>query len=205
MAKNIIKVAMAAATFAALPGVAQAGTSTATANVTMQVGTQCVVSGANVHLGSFKSTETWGAVGAKHGSYVFNVYTAGTAGKESLYFGSVTCDLNLPWTLTIKGTATGTGSVGGVKLTLNGNTAVLYPAIKRIGSVTLGDSMPGYFPTTGYQVWQNAAPGTGTGAKQDLYGNITLTYSALETTVSSTTTMGVPNTATGSLTYTLTF
>lgn len=205
MVRNLIKAAMAAATFAALPGIAQAGTSTATANVTMQVGTQCVVSGANIHLGSFKTTETWGTVGAKHGSYVFNVYTAGTAGKESLHYGSVTCDLNLPWTLTIKGTATATGSVGAVKLTLNGQTAVLYPAIKRVGSVSLSDNMPSYFPGTGAQVWQIAAQGTGTGTQQDLYGNITLTYSAIETTVASTTTMGAPNTGTGSLTYTLTF
>lgn len=205
MIRNFARTAIAAAALTALPGAAQAGTTTATANVTMQVGTQCAVSGANIHLGSFKTTETWGTVGAKHGSYVFNVYTGGTAGKESLYYGSVTCDLNLPWTLTVKGTATGTGSVGGVKISLNGQTAVLYPAIKRVGSVNLSDNMPSYFPGTGAQVWQIAAQGTGTGARQDLYGNITLTYSATETTVTSTTTMGAPNTGTGSLTYTLTF
>lgn len=68
MVRNFIKAAMAAATFAALPGIAQAGTSTATANVTMQVASQCTLSGATVYLGAFKTTDTWAAVAAKHGS-----------------------------------------------------------------------------------------------------------------------------------------
>lgn len=204
MVENFARAAIAAAIFIAVPGVAQAGTVTATANVTMQVGTQCTISGANVHMGSFKNTDTWGTVGAKHGSYVY-VYTGGTAGKQSLYFGSVNCDAGLPWSLTIKGSSTGSQTLGAIRLTLNGKTAVMYPAIKQLGASIVSDSMSAFFPGTGNQVWSTALSGIGTGAPQDMYGNITVSYTAAESNITSSTVLGPVNSGSDSLLYTLTF
>lgn len=203
MFKDVVKAIAATATFAALPSVAHAGTSTATANVSMQVGGQCAVTGANVHLGSFKTTDTWATVGDKHG-YNLIGFTSGTVGTESLNFGSVTCDPSLPWTLSIKGTSAAIGATGAIKMTLNGKVAILYPAIKRIGAFTLSDSSSS-LPGTGVQIWQTSAWGNGTGAPQDILGNVTLMFGLLGSSASPSTVLGSVGSASDTLTYTLTF
>jgi len=53
MIKNFSKLAIVAAAAAALPGVAQAGTSTATGTAVINIVSQCAVTGANVSLGSY--------------------------------------------------------------------------------------------------------------------------------------------------------
>lgn len=191
------------AVLGALPSAAHAGTSTATATVVMQVGSQCTVTGANVHLGSFKTTDTWATVGEKHG-YNFLGFTSGTAGSESLNFGSITCDSGLPWTLTIKGTSSVLTATGAIKITLNGKVAVLYPAVKRIGAYTLSDSSSS-LPGTGVQIWQTSAWGNGTGAPQDILGNVTVAFGILGVTATPSTALGSVGSASDTLTYTLTF
>lgn len=200
MVRNFIKAAMAVATFVAVPGIAQAGTRTATANVTMQVASQCTLTGATVYLGAFKTTDTWGTVAAKHGVATFGTYTVGTAGQESLKFGTVTCDTGLPWNLTIKGTANGTGA-GLIWITVNGKFVLMYPGIKKVGTKTIADS--GLWSGTGQQVAQSPVYETGTGAPQDLFGNVTLNFSG--STATSTTPLAVVGNASDTLTYTLTF
>ena len=204
MVWNFIKAAIAAAAVAALPGVAQAGTTTASATVTMQVASQCTLSGANVHLGSFKTTDTWGTVGAKHGSVNTLTYTTGTAGLESLSFGSVTCDPGLPWSLSIKGTNGGFNAVGAIKITLNGKVSVMYPGIKRVGGVQLSDSNT-YFVGTGVQAWSTNVSQVGTGAAQELRGNITVSYTASGVTGTQAVALGAVGSGSDALTYTLTF
>lgn len=206
MVRFLSKAAFGLAAFVALPSAAQAGTTTASATVTMQVASQCALTGANVHLGSFKTTDTWLTVGAKHGYLLSFTYTPGSAGQESLNFGSVTCDAGLPWTLLIRGTNSASGSSGGIKLTLNGKVAVMYPAIKRVGGVVMSDVGPMSFAGTGAQVWASSASSTGKGVAQTLLGNVTLSFNTAHgTTVTSGTAMGNVGSATDTLTYTLTF
>lgn len=205
MLSNFAKTAIAVATFAALPGIAQAGTNAATANVTMQVASQCTVSGADVYLGAFRTTDTWSAVGTKHG-YMTNgfTYVQGTAGQESLKFGSVTCDAGLPWRLQIKGTSSNASNTGAISIMLNGKISIMYPAIKRVGGVVISDSNT-YWPGTGMQVWSNILNQTGTGAPQDLLGNVSVAFYATGTTANPTSTMGWSGSASDTLTYTVSF
>lgn len=203
MLSNIAKTAIAAAAFAALPGAAQAGTTTTTANVTMQVASQCTLSGATVYLGAFKTTDTWGAVGAKHGNISGPTFTAGTVGGQSLKFGTVTCDAGLPWALTIKGTGNGT-ALGSIMITLNGKFSIMYPAIKRVGTVTVNDSNSSW-TGTGQQVWNSPLYSTGTGAAQDLMGNVTVSLFGAGATAYATTVLGAAGTGSDTLSYVLTF
>lgn len=63
MIKNVSKVAIVAAALVALPGMAQAGTATATGTATLTVINQCTVTGATVNLGSYTTSNTWANVG----------------------------------------------------------------------------------------------------------------------------------------------
>lgn len=201
MFKNVSKLAIAAAAIAALPGVAQAGTSTATGTAVLNVINQCTVAGANVNLGTYVAANTWAQVGAALGSYNGTTYTAGSQGQEYLSFGSITCDNATPYTLAIKGTATN----GGIKITHNGKTAVFMPGIKKLNGVVVADTAGG-FTGAGAQVATSTLAGTGTGAAQALLGNVTLNFnSAAGTTALTTDTLGVAGTATDTLTYTLNF
>ena len=202
MIKNVSKVAIVAAALVALPGMAQAGTATATGTATLTVISQCTVTGATVNLGSYTTSNTWANVGAALGSYNGTTYTAGSLGQEYLNFGSVTCDTGTPYTLTIKGTATGVA--GAIKLTQGGKVATLLPAIKKLGGTTVADSNATY-AGTGAQVYTSAVAGTGTGAAQTLLGNATLSFSASGTTALATDVLGTAGTVSDSLTYTLNF
>lgn len=205
MVKNFASAMIAGAFLATLPGIAQAGITTTTANVTMQVGSQCSVTGANINLGTYKNTDTWGSVAAVHGwlDTAFS-YHSGTAGRESLNFGTVTCDSGVPWSLTIKGGNT-TYPTGAINLSHNGKAAIFYPGIKKVGSIYLVDSSPTYYPTTGYQVWQTPVTSSGTGTAQTLLGNVTLIFPSASGTVDSLTALGSSGTISDTLTYTLTF
>lgn len=202
MFKNLSKLAIAAAAVAALPGVAHAGTATATGQAVLNVINQCTVTGKNVNLGTFTATNTWGQVAAALGGYNGTTYTAGSLGQEYLDYGSVTCDNNTPYTLSIKGTATGVA--GAIKITHNGKTATFLPGIKRLAGVAVADSSATY-PGTGAQVGTGTLAGTGSGVAQTLFGNVTLSFSAAGTTALATDALGVAGTATDTLTYTLNF
>lgn len=226
MIKNVSKVAIVAAALVALPGMAQAGTATATGTATLTVINQCTVTGATVNLGSYTTSNTWANVGTALGSFnganytvgslgqeYLNFgsvtcdsgapyYTAGSNGQEYLNFGSITCDSAAPYTLTIKGTAT--GDAGAIKLTHNGKAATFMPGIKKLGGNLVADSNA-TFAGAGVQVWQTPVAGTGTGTAQALLGNVTLSFAGADTTALATDTLGAAGTASDTLTYTLNF
>lgn len=202
MIKNVSKVAIVAAALFALPGMAQAGTATATGTATLTVINQCTVTGATVNLGSYTTSNTWANVGSALGSFNGSNYTVGSLGQEYLNFGSVTCDSGAPYTLTIKGTATGVA--GAIKITQGGKVATFLPAIKRVGGSGIVDSNATY-SGTGAQVYTSPVASTGTGSAQTLLGNVTLSFSASGTTALATDTLGTAGTASDSLTYTLNF
>lgn len=202
MFKNVSKLAIAAAAIVALPGVAQAGTATATGTAVLNVINQCTVTGATVNLGTYTAAQTWSQVGAALGSFNGTAYTAGSQGQEYLNFGSVTCDNGTPYTLTIKGTATGVP--GAIKITHNGKTATFLPGIKKLAGNTVADTAAN-LGGTGAQVGTAQLAGTGTGAAQTLFGNVTLSFSATGTTALPTDALGVAGSASDTLTYTLNF
>lgn len=199
MFKNLSKATLAIA-LAALPGVAHAGTATATGTAVLNVINQCTVTGANVQLGSFTTTNTWGNVGAALGQYIGTTYTAGTLGQEYLNFGSVTCDSGTPYTLTIKGTSVGTP--GAIRLFHNTKLITLHPAVKKLGGALVADSAA-TLPGTGAQVGSAQLSGTGSGAAQTLFGNVTLNFTL--SNVLTTDALAVAGTPTDTLNYTLNF
>jgi len=164
MRNNILKLALSAAAIVALPCVAQAGTATATGAATFDVASQCSVTGATVNLGTYTANQTWAQVGAQLGRFTTPTYTAGSLGLEYLNYGSVTCDNGTPYTLTIKGTATGS-EPGGITITHNGKTAIFLPAIKKLGVNIVANSHT-LLPNTGAQVSLVQLAGTGTGTAQ---------------------------------------
>ncbi len=202
MFKNLSKVALAAA-LVAVPGVAHAGTATATGQAVLNVINQCTVTGKNVNLGTFTANNTWGQVGAALGSYNGTTYTAGSQGQEYLDFGSVTCDNNTPYTLSIRGTSSFVA--GAIKITHNGKTATFLPGIKRLAGNVVTDTSS-TFAGTGAQVGTSTLSGTGTGTAQALLGNVTLNFAVGGAAAPLTgETLGVAGTATDTLTYTLNF
>lgn len=202
MIKKVSKIVLVAGALFALPGIAQAGTATATGTATLTVINQCTVTGANVDLGTYMSGSTWSIVGTALGSYDGTTFTASAQGAEYLDFGSVTCDAGAPYTLSIKGTATDTP--GAIKLTQGGKVATFLPGIKSIGGVRVADAS-GTLVGTGAQVWANPVSGTGTGSPQSLRGNVTLSFVATGTTALPTDTLGAAGTVSDTLTYTLNF
>ena len=201
MMNRIFKLAIAASAIAALPGVAHAGTATATGTVTLTVVDQCAVTGANVNLGTYAADNTWDDVAKALGKYDGTTYTAGSRGQEYLNYGSITCSNGIGYTLTIKGSATN----GGIKINHNGKTAVFMPAIKKLAGTVVADTAGG-FAGAGARVATSPLAGTGTGAAQALLGNVTLIFDAAAgTTAAMTGTLGVAGTATDTLNYTLNF
>lgn len=201
LVKNLSGAAFVAA-MAALPGVAHAGTATATGTAVLNVINQCTVTGATVNLGTYTATQTWAQVGASLGSFNGTTYTPGSLGQEYLNFGVVTCDVGTPYSLSIKGTATGVP--GAIKITHNGKVATFLPGIKRTSNALIADTSATY-PGTGAQVATSTLSSIGNGGGQSLYGNVTLSFSAAGTTALPTDTLGVAGTATDTLTYTLNF
>ena len=91
MNRFVSRIACAAALLAT-PGLAHAGTSTATGSASMNVLNQCSVTGANVNLGTFTTNNTWADVGSQLGYWGEAMYSYGSQGASYANFGSVTCD-----------------------------------------------------------------------------------------------------------------
>lgn len=200
---TISKLAIAAAAVVALPGMAQAGTATASGASTLTVTNQCSIAGANVNLGTFTTNDTWAAVAALNGELAGSVYIAGSRGNQYANFGTITCDNGIPYTFTISGTS---GYMqGDVRMPYNGGGMEMSTAIKKIGSTTMADTFatmsgagtlgwPGAFP---------AAAATGTGAPQAVLGGIYLYSGNGGFPFSSK--LSATGTFSGTLTYTLNF
>lgn len=199
--KNLPFAAFAVAVMA-LPGAAHAGTGSATGTATMAVVSQCSVSGANINLGTYLSTNTWFTVGNATGINFNGGYTAGSQGQEYLNYGSVTCDAGTPYTLSIAGT----GTSGTVKVTVNAQVGAFQPAVKRIGGTVVTDS-DGGFAGVGNIMTTRPLSATGTGTAQTVLGSVLLTspgagFGSTNSLTSQLTQKGV---FTDTVNYTLTF
>lgn len=199
MFKNIAKTTLACV-LVAIPGVAQAGVTTATATVTLTVVTQCTVTGASINLGAFSTLSTWGTIGAALGMYTGSVYTAGSQGLEYINWGSVTCDNGTPYTLKINGRS----STGAIKLSQNGKVAILHPFVKKLGASPVADNNTA-MAGAGAQADERTLSGTGIGLAQDLRGSALLDLVGADGTVAATTVLSVAGTSSDTLTYTLNF
>ena len=202
MMNRIFKLAIAASAIAALPRAAHAATAPATSTATLNVvETQCTITGSNVDLGTFNTTNTWGQVAAVLGGYNGTTYTAGSKGQEHLNYGSITCENGLPYTLQIKGTAT--TSANAIKITIGTKTAVLAPHIKKLGGNAIADNTP--WTGAGAQVHTLNVAGTGTGAAQAVLGHAPIHFTTTMTTAVAADVLGTVGSYTDTLTYTLTF
>lgn len=199
--KNLSSAALAVAAIS-LPGAAIAGTGSATGAATMSVVSQCSVSGANIHLGTYLSTNTWFTIGNATGINFNNGYTAGSQGQEYLSYGSVTCDAGTPYTLSIAGT----GTSGTVKVTVNAQVGAFQPAVKRIGGTVVTDSDAG-FAGVGNIMTTRPLSATGTGTAQTVLGSVLLTSpgAGFGSTNSLTSQLIQKGVYTDTMTYTLTF
>ena len=201
MFKTISKFAIAAAAVVALPGMAEAGTVTASGTAAMSVASQCSVTGATVNLGSFTTNDTWGTVLGQNGGWTaLGVYTAGSRGFEYANFGSVTCDNGMPYSLAIWGTS---ASIKAIRITVAGKTAYLAPFIKKVGATTAANTGPA--TGAGAAVYSGSSlAATGTGAAQILLGSAQLDLSPSLGLLASDR-LATPGTYTDTLTYTLNF
>ncbi|MEN9683178.1 MAG: hypothetical protein RLZZ427_929 [Pseudomonadota bacterium] len=211
IAKTTRRAALAAALIAtaALPSMAHAaGSSSGSGQAALTVGDQCVVEGANVDLGTFTTTQTWGDVDATLGFVETDgtTYHAGTRGVAYADFGSVTCDKDVEYTLQIAGT--GFEIVGnGLRLVVSGRPAEFVVAIKEIGGNVVADSSARRFvaPNAG-QVLLDSISATGTGAKQHFKGSlIRIDTEGLGSGVRQDTVLGEVGSFSGKINYTLTF
>lgn len=201
MIKHVSKFALAATALVALPGAAQAGTSTDTGAASMTVINQCSVTGANVNLGTYTTNQTWGDIGQALGSNPGDYrggYSPGTLGQEYMNFGSVTCDSGTPYTLSITSSFMGEA----ISLNLGEKTGIFVPMIKKIGSATVADVSWGWTGAGGYA--PRGVAGTGTGAAQALLGSVILD-SVLGWSAQPTDRLATAGTVSDTLNYTLTF
>jgi hypothetical protein len=192
---------------AALPGIAHAAeTSNGSGTAVLAVNAQCVVEGANVDLGTFTTTQTWGDVAAVLGRDPgLGDFIPGSRGTDYLNLGSITCTDGVQYELGISGSGSGDPLAnevqGGIKLVINGTSRFFELGIKRIGTQVLRDAYDNQ-PGFGYTLIEgNTAPGIGTGVPQELRGSAVLnTYLS-----SPTEPIGQAGTFSDSLVYTLTF
>lgn len=201
MTKLFAKFALAAGALVALPGMAQAGTSTASGTASINVLNQCSVAGATVNLGTYSANQTWGDVGAALGKldlmYNFN---PGSLGSEYLNFGSVTCDAGTPYTLTIDGSY----GYGAIVLQHNGKRGRFWMAVKKLGNTVMADN----WNSGGGHVFQgDVLNGVGTGSAQSLVGNVFMhnTSTVFWDAPDDSDTLGVAGVSTDTLNYTLNF
>jgi len=192
---------------AALPGLAHAGTSTATGTANLNVINQCSVSGATVNLGNYTTSQTVGDIAASLGLMDYGpVYTAGSRGQDYLTWGTVNCDSGTPYSLSIQGTAVISHSPGGVYFEWRDAqnsryTAVLDIYVKSIGSTTVADSVAAA-PGAGARANVTPAAGIGTGAPQLVKGSAVWNYDASMSQLYDSVPQG---SLSDSLTYTLNF
>ena len=202
MIVRIIKAALVGATLFAVPGMAVAGTSTATGAASFNVTNQCSVTGATVNLGTYLTSQTWAHVAAELGLWN-NSYTVGTRGQEYLTWGSVNCDAGIPFSLNLRGTSAHPWVPGGLRFTVGGAVLHFNPYVKKIGQTTIPDS-PGSPSGAGAYIGQTNAPATavGTGGPQEIRGSVTYNAAASGNLSSALTATGA---FTDTLTYTLNF
>lgn len=206
MFMKFTKVAAAAATLAALPGVAQAGTATASGTATLNVISQCSVTGATVNLGTYTVNNTFQDIANQLGYTASPVSTPtlGTNGYDALVWGKVNCANGTPYQLQIKGTTANSG----VKIDIAGKTAHLVPIVKSLGGVNVPQTPGGW---DGWGAVSNgpgatySAAGVGTGVDQEIRGSAPIYFGMSGMTALATDKLAVAGSYTDALTYTLNF
>lgn len=206
MFMKFTKVAAAAAALAALPGVAQAGTSTASGTASFSVVSQCSITGATVNLGTYTVNNTFQDVGNKLGYGYYNVGTerVGTNGYEGITWGKVTCDIGTPYQILINGTHP---DDNGIKLNIGDKSIDLTILVKSIG----GNAVPVIWGWGGGTDWGTIAngdtfdvAGVGTGVEQLIKGSAPIYFDSTGSAL-ATDKLGVAGTYTDTLTYTMNF
>lgn len=196
---------------AMLPAAAQAGTTTVSVPVVLNVNPQCSVTGGVVNLGAYYSNQYWYQVANSIGYYLAGINDSlsasgirqGTRGWEYANFGSVTCDAGTPYTLLIKGTSTNSNNI---RLNVNGTIAVFMPAIKRLGGNVVPDNPGSNYAGSGHHMYFGALSATGTGAPQEMRGSAVINLNLSdESTVRSNNLIGPNGSYADTLTYTLNF
>lgn len=116
---------------------ASAGTSTASGTATLNVVNQCTVTGANVSLGTYRTTDTMQAVADQIGYQDGTTYQfiAGSKGIGSVSLGSVTCDNGTPYTISMLSS----GEAGSVHIQIPAGTIEMYMMVKKIGDYIVPD------------------------------------------------------------------
>lgn len=172
--------AMTAAFCLAGASAASAGTSTDTGTASMNVINQCTITGGNVSLGTYRTTDTLQTVANQLGYQDAETYdfVAGTNGIGTMLMGSVTCDAGTPYTIMMQGA----GPVSGIEIQIPAGTILLYTTVKKVGDSVVpdGDSYLNGFgkesnPDTSPSYSDQSPVGTiANGAAQPIMGNIVL-------------------------------
>lgn len=157
---------------------ASAGTSTGTGAATMTVVNQCTVTGGNVSLGTFKTTDTVQTVATQTGYQDGTTYefVPGSNGIGTVLLGSVTCDAGTPYIISMRGT----GWQGGIDIQMPAGLLQVYTTVKKIGDYVVPDgyaSMNGFGKEGSpdaleYYSEQSPLGTTANGAPQQIMGNI---------------------------------
>jgi hypothetical protein len=204
---RIIATAAAAAVVAlgALPQAAHAaGSSTGSGTAALSVAAECSLTGADVDLGTFRTSQTWSAVGDALGILPFlGTFKVGSRGLEYLNYGSITCPLKTPYELNLSGTGT-KFDLQAIKLVVGTQTVGLYPAIKRLGDSPVADNYSN-LPGAGTVMVVGNLAGEGTGAPQSLLGSAIVGAISNGETLPLFNTLGTAGTYSDQLKYTLTF
>lgn len=192
-----------------LPGVAQAGTVTATGSASFSVTGQCSVTGGVVDMGTYINFTTMRDLGSTigyfqnaqstpdPGYYQLGYLTPGSKGDSWANWGTVTCTDGTLYNLKIQGTAPG----GYIQIPINGGVTLKFqPMIKTIGGRDMSTNNSHiYTPGIGTPTNWNGIFTSGTGVPQELRG---AAYLFLYPYASYSLFQG---TYTDALTYTLTF
>ena len=206
MNRNIPGLALAVLSVIVSPTAAQAGSSDKTGSASFTVVDECSITGATVVLGSFLKGQTWREVSAETGRRGLEA-VIGTRGTEYLTWGSVICDIDMPYTVMIKGSYVGPTAPGGLKFTVGGRTVVFQPFVKKIGDYYVADNNLGIGGYGAYSGSLNVSlPGSvGTGKKQAILGNVAFHVGTSGGAAVLDTKLGAAGSFTDKLTYTLNF
>lgn len=171
------KLALAAAAALCLPAAAQAGATTANAQASFNVDTQCSLRGATLELGSYRTFNNWQDVANSLG-YFSSVYIAGPKGSEYLNYGSINCTSGTPWGLTIIGKNGGLSNYGITYYMTKpfGKFIRMSLWVKRVGNIVYSDALPSHNGLGGSPQTANRIVGTGTGVNQDIIGSVAVGF-----------------------------
>lgn len=172
---------------AILPFSARAGTSTSTGTVSMLINPGgCEVAGTNIDLGTFQANQTWRSMGERLGYVDENSqWVRSTMGNEYVTFGTILCDVGMPYTLSITGSETDSqvlawwSKQGAVRLPLSdGRVVRLLQTVKTIDGQELNNAnWPGMGQTMTGGI---TVTGVGNAVRQVIRGHMLLALDVMD-------------------------